>query len=348
MPSEPELSARRLPETSFNIDNILSLEFYSEDPLTEDSKANLQDWLLPELKPLVKLLFGHIPVSPAIVERICVVEPAILGEIIFQTQAEKNLKPDYTGQTGYYHTAAKTISYLNVEGKLQSTIICNLRFFSATVDALAKDMPYDEWNAEDQLAYYVLAHEYGHAFDSWTRKDVSADTLFDPEETNWEEIAKVSAPIVFNEYLACLIASPAVTPKLQAFMLKMLDDDLENFNNVLVRKRNSFCTDWGEVAHCYWTILIQLAKVIGHDDETLPPIILGKDDDENDDTKKSLELLIADFAAALNELKESYPDLPADQIVTEKLSPYFLRLAGIYKFFFREQDVPSEINAEHG
>src|SRR5262245_29965368 len=90
------------------VGQFFRLEAYSALTLTDEQTTSLENWLNPAISPFLTLLVSHLPLKIDILDRICLVESSILGEVIFQVQREKGLKPVYTGQSGYYHTAGKT------------------------------------------------------------------------------------------------------------------------------------------------------------------------------------------------------------------------------------------------
>lgn len=324
-------------------------EVYAVQPFTDEHRLNVQDWLIPAIPPLLELLLSHLSLNLDILERICLVEPEILGEVIFQVQREKGLKPVYTGQDGYYHTAGKTISYATDGGRVKSTVICNLDIFGATIEALRKGEPYSEWTVEEQLSYYVTAHEIGHALDHWTRSEVSMDEAVSiGKEENWERISAHYAPMLFNEYLACVVAAGSVTTRLQSDMLKNWQTDCKEFTDILNRKRAAFVSDWKEVAGCFWILLLQLAKLLGHErSECGFPIIVFKETDwEEAKPKETRRVIVKGMGETLVAIKANYPNLPSEGEIVARLTPYFLSLAASYGYFFREEDLPSDSGGE--
>lgn len=57
------------------------------------------------------------------------------------------------------------------------------------------------------------------------------------KEENWERISAHYAPMLFNEYLACVVAAGSVTTRLQSDMLKNWQTDCKEFTDILNRKR---------------------------------------------------------------------------------------------------------------
>jgi len=318
------------------VGQFFCLEAYSALTLTDEQTMNLENWLNPAIRPFLKLLVSHLPLKIDIIDRICLVESTILGEVIFQVQREKGLKPVYTGQSGYYHTAAKTISYATETGEVKSTVVCNFDICGLAFEALAKGKLYSEWTVEEELSYYVTAHEIGHALDKWARKDASTDEVVSIGEEDWEKISTHYAPMLFDEYLACLIAAASVTPRLQSSMLKEWQDDVERFIDRLNGRRAAFASDRKEVTGCFWMILVQLAKLLGHDrgEDGFPEIAFRAEEGEDVETTETRHAIITELAETLDTFIKVYPRVPTDSEVVEALSPYFIRLAASYGFMF--------------
>ena len=152
---------------------FFKVEVYTDRDLSEQEIANFNNLFVAHINHLIKKLNEDIKLTAGIVEKICLVGETLLGEVIFQVQGEKGLNPEYTGQKDYYHTAAKTISYLNEKGETASTIVINLDLYGAIMLAFAENKPYDEWNIPQQFVYYILAHECGHALDSVAKRKLS-------------------------------------------------------------------------------------------------------------------------------------------------------------------------------
>ena len=326
------------------VGQLFRLEIYAEQPLTDDERANVQNWLTPTIVPLITMLHQHLSLQLEVFECLCLVESPILGEIIYQVQREKGLRPVYTGQEGYYHTAAKTVSYLTDEGKVKSTVICNFDIFGKTVEALRSGKPYSEWEVGEQLSYYVLAHEVGHVLDAYARKDVSVDETVGIEERDWEKISAHYAPMLFHEHLACVLASESVTAQLQTDMLDNWHEETEHLTSLLNRKRLAFASDVREIAGYFWIVLLQLAKLLGHDrdDEGFPAIAFGEEEWEELETIEARREIVAGLSQTLIEFRSNYPDTPSEEEITKLLTPYFLRLAASYGYYLREEDFPSD------
>lgn len=318
---------------------IFKLEFYPLQSMDEESKLNLQNLVAPSLQPLLHQLHEHLGLNIGVVERICLVEESILGDIIFQIQREKGLKPDYTGQKGHYHTAAKTISYAVEEEKVKSVIVMNVNLFGGIIVAFQEGKPYHEWEVGQQLCYYILAHEYGHAKDNYIRKEISTDTTHSVEELDWEKWSEYYAPLLFNEFLACVIASKSVTPALQQNLIDAWHADIEKFTDILGRNKMSYLFDMREAIGAFWLLLVQLAKLLGHDrgEENLPAITYIKEWDD-EEREKEHQSIINELGATLETFLENYPAIPSDKEITEKLTPYFIRLAATYSFFFGDDN----------
>ena len=323
------------------VGQFFRLEAYSALTLTDEQTMSLENWLNPAIRPFLKLLVSHLQLKIDILDRICLVESSILGEVIFQVQREKGLKPMYTGQSGYYHTAGKTISYATETGEVKSTVVCNFDICGLAFEALAKGKLYSEWTVEEELSYYVTAHEIGHALDKWARKDASTDEVVSISEEDWERISTHYAPMLFDEYLACRIAAASVTPRLQSSMLKEWQDDVERFIEQLNSKRAAFASDRKEVTACFWIILVQLAKLLGHDrgEDGYPEIAFGAEEWEEVETKQRRHAIVTELAETLDTLIKAYPTVPPETEVVEALTPYFVRLAASFGFIFREEDM---------
>jgi hypothetical protein len=322
---------------------IFRVEVYTARVLDQQSIENFTNLFAAHINHLIRKLNQDVELTAGIIERICLVDEPLLGEVIFQIQGEKGLKPEYTGQKGYYHTVAKTISYFDEKGNVKNTIVFNLDFYGVLMVAFAENKPYDEWEVSQQFVYYLLAHECGHALDNIARKDVSVDSDMSVDELDLEKWSLHYAPILFNEYLASLIASRAVTPQLQKDMLENWQTDSEKLIDNLLRRKFAYDFDFREVMGCFWTVLVQLAKLLAHHrEETDFPNIQFTDKFEDEEYRNECTSIVNDLNNLLIGFRENYPQIPDDQTVTESLTPVFKRLAAVYNFYFDDAESDSE------
>jgi hypothetical protein len=319
------------------------VEVYTEKVLEQQGIENFTNLFSAHINYLIKKLNQDTGLKAGIVEQICLAEEALLGEVIFQVQHEKGLKPDYTGQKDYYHTAAKTISYFDKKGDVKNTIVFNVNFYGVLMVAFAENKPYDEWEVSQQLVYYMLAHECGHALDSTARKDISADSNMSVDEFDLEKWSLHYAPLLFNEYIASVIASSAVTSQLQNDMLVNWHNDSEKLIDNLLRRKFAYDFHFREVMNCFWIVLVQLAKLLAHHREDANfPNIQFMDEFEDEERQNEQLSIVNDLNNLLIGFRENYPQIPDDQAITEILTPIFERLAATYNFYFNNQELNSE------
>lgn len=181
----------------------------------------------------------------------------------------------------------------------------------------------------------------GHAIDFWMRKRLSTDYDASFDETDWEKMSDHYAIMVFEEYLACILSSRTVTETLQKDNIENWQNDADRFIQTLLRRRLSLVTNVSDIINVFWVIIVQLGKLLGnqHNKENFPKITFYNEYDDVEVIEKQRKI-INSLAETLDGFIDNYPDVPEDSEIIEKLKPYFLELAGMYNFFFREEDVP--------
>lgn len=327
---------------SANVKNhaqFFRVEVYTERVLEPEEIENFTNLFSAHINHLINKLIQDTGLTAGVVERICLVDESLLGEVIFQIQSDIGLKPEYTGQKDYYHTAAKTISHFDESGDVKNTIVITINLYGVLMMAFAENKPYDEWGIPQQFVYYMLAHECGHALDNITRRDVSVDSDMSVDEFDLEKWSLHYAPLLLNEYLASAIASDAVTPQLQQDMLEHWHNDSEELIDHLLQRRFAYDFHFREVLACFWIVLVQLAKLLAHHREQagFPPIKFV--DEFEDEGRESEQLsIIDDLDKLLTGFHEVYPEIPDDQSVAKSLIPIIERLAATYDFYFDDPE----------
>lgn len=323
---------------------FFKFEFYSENPVEEQEKINYQNWFFGTLEPLVILLKENKLLELGSVDRVCFADGNIMGEVIFQIQKEKNLKPGFTGDKGHYVTGGKTISYLKDEtgGQVTSSIILNWGLFNEVIKNIYEKETYEDWDYSGQLSFNIFAHEIGHAIDFWIRKRITTDHEVSPDEIDWEKISDYYAPMVFEEYLACVISSSTVTEYLQKDNVENWQNDTDEFIQILLRKRFNFSSNTSETINVFWIILLQLGKILGNqrNKDGFSEIAFLHDEDDDERLIQEQKRIVLSFAETLDNLLDNYPEVPEETEIIERLKPHFLQLAGLYNFYFREEDFP--------
>lgn len=319
------------------------VEVYTETVLEPEGIENFTNLFSAHINRLIQKLNQDTGLTAGVVERICLVDESLLGEVIFQIQSEKGLKPEYTGQKDYYHTAAKTISHFDEKGNVKNTIVFNVNLYGVLMVAFAENKPYDEWGVSQQFVYYILAHECGHALDSIARKDVSVDSNMSADEFDLEKWSLHYAPLLLNEYLASVIASKAVTPQLQQDMLENWHNDSEELIDHLLQRRFAYDFHFREVMSCFWIVLVQLAKLLAHHREEADfPTIKFIDEFEDEERESEQLSIIDDLDKLLIGFRKAYPQIPDDESIAESLTPILERLAATYDFYFDDPELISE------
>ena len=332
---------KQLPE-----EEILSsfvLECYGSGPIDEADRIGYQNWLVAVLEPFFRLLKKNNVLHFVVLDKICLADGGVLGEVIFQIQRERGLKPSFTGDKGHYVTGGKTVSYIK-EGtdRVCSTVIFNWGLFNSIIGKLHAGEEYENWELDGQMVFNFFIHELGHAIDFFNRDVISTDSILDEEDEDWEKMAEHYAVMVFDEFMACLIAAPSITSQLMQSHIEAWQSDAEEFTQTLLKRRFYGQTRFSEVSNVFWILLMQLGKLIGnaHNHEDLPEITFLEDDYDDEETKAAKRKIISDLSETLYVLCENYPDVPSKLEITEKLKSQFLYFASIYNFYFREEDVP--------
>ena len=156
------------------------------------------------------------------------------------------------------------------------------------------------------------------------------------------------APLLFNEYIACVIATKAVTPQFKNMLENWQDGFSEQQIDNLMRRKFAYDFHFREVMACFWLVLVQLAKLLGHHQEDANfPLIKFIDKFEDEEIENQYLSIIKDLDLTLKELLENYPQIPDDQSITEKLTLVFERLAAIYNFYFEDSESNLEDDEKH-
>lgn len=323
---------------------FFTFEFYSEHAVYDESRNNYQNWFQAVLERLIIALHQAQVLHLGSVDRICFADADTLGEVIFQIQDEKGLQRGYTGNTGYHHTIGKTIAYRSGEDpeRVISAIVFNWGLYNTVVDSLHQFPDSEDWSFEGKFVFNMFAHELAHARDFFFRKVVSTDPSITPEETDWEKISAYYSEILFEEYLACLLSSSTITSDVQKHNIESWQAETRDFIGSLLRRRHYLVAKPNESIITFWTILLQLAKLLGNDrgEDDLPEIVFSLEDYDEEQWVEEKSAIVAQLAASLEGFLENYPQVPPPEEITEKLKTVFLRLAAIYGYYFREEDFP--------
>ncbi len=208
-----------------------------------------------------------VQAAPDCIYQLIITNPDEFGSTIHRVQAENDRSLNYTNNE-LHVAAAKTI--LAKSGPPVSSIIIFRDNFMA--GALALFLNFDspqtpEQIDENELCFYVLAHEIGHCKDHVLREN-SADTEL--LEVSFQHIADYYLDILLSELAACVHSAPAMTlsvfERIQTDWLsdsqKIIKEAYGNWydyqlNNDLLGQSAT------NIAQGLWIVLLQYAKIVG-------------------------------------------------------------------------------------
>jgi len=330
---------------TFQLQFIGLYGFVNEDGTLDRENPDFQKYFAA-IVAAIRYAYDCCDFNREAVDILAMSHPDHLGATIYDWQDKAGVRRSYTGNTGYVVTVAKTVPHRTEDGRVQSSIVMNAIFLGALVDVIAAETPIEDWEVEKQECLYLVAHEFGHAHDNALRLHLGENEIDLENEDDWVVISQHCAGVLTGEFLVCFYSSPVVTEKLQRNLIDRWHSPAEEVvRSVLNAKLNLLANVSLFAAHNLWFMIIEYAKLVGHNcgNSSLPRPALWKDadSDEQDVFKSIEEFLIMHLAPNSGSEGQAHisqvPESNLEQFVFANLYPVWQKLCRSYGIYLKDE-----------
>ena len=294
------------------------------------------------LSEVLALCFSFVEFREGAVEQLVIADEDRFGEAVYEFQRRAGHQQVYTDR-GYFRAVTKNIPRALEGGGVASTIVIDSRIFYRLSEIIESGVPLEEWDTDHQFWLNIFVTEFARSLDHARRGDVGDAAEFNFEqEYDYLRIADHYAPAVVNNFFASALAAASVTPALHAKQISDLHDSARDIIRPLLDRKMGGPAGWGnlmrDAANGLWSLLTLYGQLVGHvaGNPSLDPVQPWPHAGE--EAVAALE----ETAAILRRLWESYPNVPAQDEITEQLLAPWLRLTASHGFIFDGDDGEGE------
>ncbi len=274
--------------------------------------------------------------------RLVITDEDRFGETVYEFQRQAGRQQVYTDR-GYFRAVTKNIPRELEGGGVTSTIVIDSRIFYRLSEIIESGVPLEEWDTNHQFWLHIFVNEFARSLDHTTRGDTGAAAEFNfEEEHDYLRIAAHYAPAVVNNFFASALAAASVTPQLHAKQISDLHDSARDIIRPLLDRKIGGPAGWGnllrDAANAFWALVTLYGQLIGHvaGNPSLGPVQPWPHAGE--EAVAALE----ETAAVLRGLWESYPNVPSQDEITERLLAPWQQLTASHGFIFNGDEEDEE------
>jgi hypothetical protein len=290
------------------------------------------------LREVLALCFRFVEFREGAVEQLVIADEDRFGDTVYEFQRQAGQQEGYTDR-GYFRAVTKNIPRALEGGGVTSTIVIDSRIFYRLAEMIDQGVPLEEWDTNHQFWLHIFVNEFARSIDHAERVDVGDATEFNfEEEHDYLRISEHYAPAVANNFFASALAAPSVTPALHAKQISDWHDTARDIVRPLLDRKTGGPGGWGnlmrDAAHGFWSLLTLYGQLVGY---TVGNPALGPIEPwphAGDEARAALE----ETASVLRRLWELYPNVPAQEEITQQLLETWRQLTASHGFIFNGDD----------
>lgn len=298
------------------------------------------------LREILALCFRFVEFREGAVEQLVIADEDRFGETVYEFQRQADRQQVYTDR-GYFRAVTKNIPREVEGGGVTSTVVIDSRIFYRLAEIIESGTPLEEWDTDHQFWLHIFVNEFARSLDHAERNDIGDASEFNfEEEHDYLRISAHYAPAVVGNFFAAALAAASVTPQLHAKLVSDWHDSARDVTNPLLNRKMGGPAGWGnlsrDAANAFWSLLTLYGQLVGHITGnpslgSVQPWPLA-----GDEAAAALE----ETAAVLRRLWDLYPNIPAQEEITEQLLAPWRRLTASHGFIFNGDDDDEAESAE--
>jgi hypothetical protein len=285
-------------ENSQKISFEIVVKMNMGDSSAEDQQSYVKV-LVRNVTTVLKSIINSFKYRLEAIERIYLVDGENYASVVYELQDAAGLKRGFAGESedDQNLSVAKTISRFTDDGAVISSIVLLAPpYENMLTEVIEQAVPYEDWEASQQLFVHVAAQSVAQAHDALVRHRITKDA--DDEMLNssdWWEISEYYAGVLTGEFLTAYYCGVFVSQKLLDFLSDGWKERYrQGIRNVVDQKRSIFGNIGNVASHNLWILMWEYSRYVGYRIAN-PELELPALDDLADDDEKAVFAELAEF-----------------------------------------------------